>query len=120
MQPSLRKALTSNYVHKVCSFIIGVGIWGIVSSLHEDTLTLEIPLCFYSTQQQTVSQLPQGPAKIMVTLQGRRSHLRQLDKNQLAAHVNITKVGPSGIIPQITDKNLLLPKSIKVVEYKVS
>lgn len=120
MQPSLRKALTSNYVHKVSSFIIGVAIWGIVSSIHEDTITLEIPLCFYTTEQP-VGQVPsQAPGKIQVTLQGRRSTLRQLDKTQLAAHVNSAKVGPSGIVPQITAKNILLPKSIKVVEYRVS
>lgn len=119
MQPSLRKALTSNYVHKVCSLIIGIAIWGVVSSMHEDRLTLEIPLCFYTTKN-TAAPMPHAPSKIIVTLQGKRAVLKQFTGNKsLAAHVDIAKIGNSGMIPQITDKNLLLPKTIKVVEYKV-
>lgn len=117
MQPSLRKALTSNCVHKISSLFIGIAIWGIVSSMHEDTITLEVPLCFYTTQQAEVP-VPQAPGRLSVTLRGKRSVLRQINRSALAAHVNVAKVGPSGVIPRITDKNLLLPKTVKVVEYK--
>ncbi|MCL5436915.1 MAG: hypothetical protein M1549_03520 [Candidatus Dependentiae bacterium] len=118
MQPSLRKALTSNYIHKLGSLFIGIALWGIVSSQHEERLTITVPLCFYTTQ--TNACIPsQAPGKIAVTLRGRRAILRQLDLASLAAHVDATKLGASGIIPRITERNLLLPKTIKVVEYRV-
>lgn len=120
MQPSLRKVLTSNPIHKVCSLIIGITVWGVISPLHNDMLTIEVPLCFYNTPQQGMGTLPQAPERITVTLRGKRSALRRLDRANLAAHVDTAHIDASGIIPRITEKNLLLPKTIKVVEYRVT
>lgn len=76
---------------------------------------LTIPLCF--------SELPhtyaiQAPEKVAITLKAKRSDLYKLDRETLAAHVNINKLlpGKHGII--LTEQHLFLPKNIALTHYK--
>lgn len=120
MQPSLRKALTNNCIHKAGALIIGIGFWGVISPLHEDVKTVTVPLCFYSSQPivEGTSTLPIGtPETVQVTLKGKRSELRTIDWQNLAAHIDTERIDSSGKI-SLSNEELFLPKSVKVVNYK--
>lgn len=99
------------------SFLLGYSFWYIASYNHIVSLQLIIPLCF--------SELPdtytiQAPEKISVTLTAERSNLYALEKESLAAHVNINKLlpGKHGII--LKEQHLFLPKNIALTGYKPS
>lgn len=99
------------------SFLLGYSFWYIASYNHIVSLQFTIPLCF--------SKLPKvhsivAPEKITVTLMGKRSDLYSLEKDTLAAHININKLlpGKHGII--LTEQHLFLPKNIALTNYKPS
>ncbi len=99
------------------SFLLGYSFWYIASYNHLVSLQLTIPLCF--------SELPdtytiQAPEKIGVTLTAKRSDFYSIEKETLAAHININKLlpGKHGIILQ--EQHLFLPKNIALTRYKPS
>jgi hypothetical protein len=99
------------------SFLLGYSFWYIASYNHIVSLQFTIPLCF--------SELPDiytlhAPETIGVTLTAQRSDLYALEKEALAAHININKLlpGKHGII--LKEQHLLLPKNIALTRYKPS
>ncbi len=113
MHPSLTRTLNSSLVRKVGAVLIGVTLWSLVNTLHEATLTVEVPLCFFNLEDNL---LLSAPEKVQVILSGSRSNLRALDLTTLAAHVDASKIlRRGGVI--LNAKHLLLPRSIKLVSY---
>lgn len=99
------------------SFLLGYSFWYIASYNHIVSLQFTVPLCF--------SELPdtytiQAPEKINVTLTAQRSDLYALEKQTLAAHININKLlpGKHGIL--LKEQHLFLPKNIALTRYKPS
>ncbi|HBL98565.1 TPA: hypothetical protein DDZ86_02885 [Candidatus Dependentiae bacterium] len=93
--------------------VVGITLWALVNTLHEATLTVEVPLCFFNLEDTVVVSAPE---KVQITLAGRRADLRALDIKSLAAHVDASKlIRRRGVI--LNQKHLLLPRSIKLVSY---
>ena len=113
MHPSLTRTLNSSLVRKVGAVLIGVTLWSLVNTLHEATLTVEVPLCFFNLEDNLVLSAPE---KVQVILSGSRSSLRALDLATLAAHVDASKnLRRGGVI--LNAKHLLLPRGIKLLSY---
>ena len=97
------------------SFLLGYSFWYIASYDHVTNLPITIPLCFSELKDTYTLHAPE---KITVTLTAKRSHLYALDRNSLAAHINIDKLlpGKHGIV--ITEQHLFLPKNIAITQYR--
>lgn len=106
-------ALESKLVHKSCALLIGIGLWSVVSTLYDETVTVMVPLYFYN---QAEGAKVTAPEKIAVTLRAKRTDLRTIDYTALAAHIDVQKmIADEGIFLSAT--NLFLPSSVKVVHY---
>lgn len=110
----LKKLLLNNTPLKIVSFLLGYSFWYIASLNQVVTHTIEIPLCFNSIQKPYTINAPET---INVTLQGKRSDLHTIDKETLAAHINIDKLSPGkyGII--LTEQHLFLPNTLSLIHY---
>lgn len=110
-------ALKKNITLKIFSLIIGSSLWVMLSSLYTATIWIDIPLSFYN-QHDTITL--NGPETISVQLSGNRQHLRTLNKDMLAIHLDAQALheGKNHII--INKNNLFLPESICVVNYSPS
>lgn len=105
----------SNAPLAIISLLLGYSFWYIASYNHLMSLQLTTPLCF--------SELPKNytfdaPEKIIITLTAKRSDLYALERETLAAHININKLlpGKHGIV--LTEQHLFLPKNIALTQYK--
>jgi hypothetical protein len=105
---------TNRHVHKIIAVCIGIATWAAVSTLHDSTVTVTVPLCFYQTENIALnSALPQA---ITVTLKGPRQQLQAIDYQTLAAHVDAQTLQPHKPL-NLTAEHFFLPKSIKLVYY---
>jgi hypothetical protein len=93
---------------------IGASLWYIFSQSRLDTLSLEVPLCFYGTEK--ISKL-EAPEKIRITLSGKRSDLETLDIEHLAAHVDASRLNQKSSKLSLAAHHLFLPATIKLVHY---
>lgn len=111
----LKNLYLANAPLAIISLLLGYSFWYIASYNHIAHVQLTVPLCF-SELPQTYSI--QAPEKVAITLKGKRSDLYILDRETLAAHVNINKLlpGKHGII--LTEQHLFLPKNIALTHYK--
>jgi hypothetical protein len=99
---------------KLLALIFGSSLWYIFSQSRTDTISLDIPLCFYGTEK--IIRLD-APEKIHITLCGMRSDLASLDIEQLVAHVDACKLNPKAAYITIESHNIFLPTTIKLVHY---
>lgn len=99
---------------KLLALIFGCSLWYIFSQSRIDTLSLDIPLCFYGTEKITHLDAPE---KIQITVCGLRSDLVSLDIQQLVAHVDACKLNPKITHIAIESHNIFLPATIKLVHY---
>ena len=113
----LKNLFLSNALLKIVCLLLGYSFWYIASLDHITTLYMSVPLCFTAT---THNYHINAPETIGITIRGKRSDLYALEKETLAAHVNIDNFlpGTQGII--ITEQHLFLPKAITLVNYKPS
>lgn len=112
MHQAIVNTINSTRTCKIGAIFIGIFFWSLINSLHERTITVSIPLCFYNANNTTIS----APEKIQVTLSGKRSYLKTIDFKQLAAHFDASKLKPYERIT-ISAKDLFLPRSIKLLHY---
>lgn len=103
-------------VLKLMSLVIATNLWFIFSQMHYDTITLNVPLCFYEVDQNISIEAPET---VRVTLSGKRSDLANLDFNHLAIHKRIN-FAPHASPVIIQSNDLFLPESIKLVQYMPS
>jgi hypothetical protein len=113
----LKTLLFSNAPLKIISLLLGYSFWHVASINQIITISATIPLYFSSTPHQVSVKTPD---EVTVTLQGKRSDLYGLEKESLAAHVNISKLlpGKHGII--LKGHHLFLPHTITLLQYKPS
>ncbi len=106
------KSLLSNIPLKLVSLIAGYCIWLIVGSLHEETITLKVPVCFYQAEERTITDAPESA---IIKLRGKKNDLFDLDTTTLALHINAQNLhaGQNCLAP--TDKSVFLPSTIKLV-----
>lgn len=113
----LKNLLFSNAPLKIISLLLGYSFWHVASINQIITISTTIPLYFSATPHQVSVKTPD---EVTVTLQGKRSDLYGLEKESLAAHVNISKLlpGKHGII--LKEHHLFLPHTITLLQYKPS
>jgi len=113
----LKKILYSNAPLKAIALMLGYSFWYILSHGHTATVWLDVPLSFYATPSHLSLH---APDTIAVNLAGKRTDLYNLDKNQLAVHIDAHKLSPGHNNLSITAETLFLPETIKLVHYKPS
>jgi hypothetical protein len=113
MTHNLKKALTSNISLKLFSVILGYGTWYLLGYVHTITIEKTVPLSFYGVQERTIL----APETIKLQLAGKRAYLRDLETAELAIHIDgqTLKAGKNNIT--ISNEELFLPNSIKLVHY---
>lgn len=108
----LKQAITSTFFLKATSLIIGFLLWSIISNSCTTHTWITVPVCFYNKTNELFS----APATVLVELKAKRSFLRQLDRKNLAVHINAHTLqkGPNTI--QLSSDLLFLPPSISIGE----
>jgi hypothetical protein len=111
----LKNLYLANAPLAIISLLLGYSFWYIASYNHMAHVQLTVPLCFSELPQ---NYSVQAPEKVAITLKAKRSDLYALDRETLAAHININKLlpGKHGII--LTEQHLFLPKNIALTHYK--
>ncbi|HLJ31456.1 MAG TPA: hypothetical protein VKU36_03380 [Candidatus Babeliales bacterium] len=113
----LKKQLLTNIPLIIISLFLGYSFWYIATYDQTVMFQLNVPLCFAASADNCTLQAPEN---IQITLQAKRTDMYALDKDALAAHINISKLlpGKHGIL--LTEQHLFLPNSITLVHYKPS
>jgi hypothetical protein len=111
----LKNLFCSNALLKIICLLLGYSFWYIASFDHVVTIQVNVPLCFTATADNYRINAPEA---IDITIKGKRADMYALEKESLAAHININNLVPGnhGII--LTEQHLFLPKSITLVNYK--
>lgn len=106
-----------SFLLKMIALIIGYSFWYITGSSHITATTLSVPLCFYNTPEHTHLQAPES---VSVTISGKRSDIRALDQDQLAVHIDAAQLHPGKNVVQLTHRELMLPRHMKLLQYAPS
>jgi hypothetical protein len=114
MAVKLRNLLTSNLPLKALSLIFGYTIWYVLGYTHSITIEKTVPLSFYATNRMWAIDAPET---ITVHLSGKRAHLRTLNYDELAVHIDGQTLNEGKNIVMISNETLFLPNSIKLVHY---
>lgn len=102
---------------KLVSLLLGYTFWYIFGNFHIATTWITLPLCFYNVSEHHKVKAPES---VSVKVSGKRSDLRSLDIENLAIHVNASRLKEGKNILRITPETIFLPESIKVVHYTPS
>lgn len=115
MKKNLQKLLTNRISLIIISAIIGSSIWYTISIDKPAQLSLSLPICFYGqSDQQTIK----APLQVYVRLSAPRRLLCALDSNTLAIHLDAHKLHAGKNSITLTHAELLLPKCIKLLDYR--
>lgn len=114
MQSTLKKILLSSVPRSFLAIVAGYTCWYTLNSYHTITIPFTVPLCFYNTRN---NQHVEAPESITIYLRSKRMHLAKLDTTQLAVHINACSLTYSRNPIAITQQNLFLPESIKLLHY---
>ncbi len=114
MNLRLKNLLISNAPLKVISFILGYTAWYLLGNIVTETRWYTIPLSFYNLNTELSIQ---APKTIQLLLAGKRNYLKNIDINNLAAHVNGALLKEKKQAIAISHDQLFLPDSIKLIHY---
>ena len=117
MRLHVTRIILSNAPLKIVSLILGFACWYIISQYQTVTILIPVSLCFDDVSENVTVY---GPELVHVTITGKRIDLYALDKDQLAAHINVRglSTGTHGI--ELNAGSLFLPSTIKLVHYNPS
>lgn len=115
MAISIRAIVSNNLLHKSSALILGFLLWSQLTMLHQHTVTMTVPLCFYGAETSAFSL--EAPETVTITLRGKKRDLATLDRTLLAAHIDASRLKEenNGLI--LSNKDLFLPDSISLVYY---
>jgi hypothetical protein len=113
----LKNLFCSNALLKIICLVLGYSFWYIASFDQTITIHINVPLCFTATAE---NYRIDAPETIAITLCGKRSDMYALEKESLAAHIDINNLVPGNHGIMLTEHHLFLPKSITLVHYKPS
>lgn len=99
---------------KAISLVLGYSVWVLLSQHHSIRITIDVPLCFYNTENDLIIHAPET---IAVTLEGKRDLLRYCNTKLLAAHIDCMNLHEGTNIINISAQTLFLPEQIKLVHY---
>lgn len=109
---SLKNLLWTNLTIKCCSLIIGLCLWSILSENLTQTIALKVPIC----HPEAVNEFNAAQTTFDITLQATRSALRFFNLNSLAVHIDPKQLHQGKNAIFITEKQLLLPTNINMVD----
>jgi hypothetical protein len=94
--------------------------WGAYESYRVIERAYTIPCCVYYQDSEKHAHLDEAPEMIQVQLRGTRRALRTLDTESLAAHIDgiLLEKGKQQLL--ITEENLFLPPTIKLINWSPS
>ncbi len=106
--------VVTNLPLKLFSLVCGYLAWTLISGSHVTQSTHTIPVCVYNLR---ADQRMQSPEYITLTLCAPRHLLRTIDHNELAVHIDATRlhVGDNQLI--VDHSTLFLPANVNVVHY---
>lgn len=99
---------------KIMSIFFGVSLWYILSQQRNDSITVDVPICFYNTTPQVAINAPET---IRISLYAKRSDLIALDFSQLAIHLDAKQLQKPSTNMYLESRHLFLPATIKLVDY---
>lgn len=114
MTNDLPKKKKNNIFLKGTALIIGYMFWYIFGGSHPSTITMPLSVCFYNLPADTAINAPES---ISVTLAGKRRDLRALDHQHLGVHIDASRLCPGKQLITVSEKELMIPSHIKLVEY---
>jgi len=106
----LRATVTSSIFLKATSLILGFLLWSTISDLFPRRVWLAVPVCFYNTESRTI----RAPETINIELTGARAHIKQINRDTFALHIDAHSLHPGDNLLTITQDLLLLPPAISV------
>jgi len=112
MKQIVKKIFLSNAQIKIISLILGYSFWHIFSQSHVTRIWYEVPISFYKVPKNIQVEAPE---KIKIQLSGKRSDLYNIDVKTLAFHINMQDASVGNRIFKLTQKELFLPDSIRLV-----
>ena len=115
MLSALKNSLRTNVTLKTLSFVLGYSCWSILSQAFTQSLSFDVPLCFYG-EPDTNTQV-HAPETIAIKLAGKRTDLHNLDIKNLAIHINLQELSAGKNLIILENKKLFLPDCIKLVHY---
>ncbi len=95
----------------------GYLVWVMISGSHVISITEETPICMYNAESH---QQIDAPESIMVTLQAPRNKLYSLDVEELAIHIDASRLQKGENHLVVDRSTLFLPEGINVVHYSPS
>ena len=117
MLSTFKKALSTNFTLKICSFIIGYSWWLLLSQSQIIDYQVTAPICFTNAPQETYIA---SPETISITLRGTLSALHILMQEPPAVYLDASLINEHHNLLFICEKHLLLPEDIKLVHCKPS
>lgn len=114
MKLSIKNLLETNLSLKIVSLLFGVSFWAIFTTWHNSSLTTQVPICFYGSNEKRIVD---SPETVTVELSGKRSDLLNLDLENLAVHVNSDELIAGENLIELSHEKLFLPCGVKLVHY---
>lgn len=112
--PTLTHRIFNNAHLKIVSVFIAYGFWLLLSQSHYTAITYEIPVCSYNVP---ATHTLKHRDTVSVTLAGKRADLRMLDKDNLAVHLDGSRLIAGKNKMPISSETLFLPEWITLVHY---
>jgi hypothetical protein len=112
---SVQKILLNSSSLKVGAVIIGFLSWTIASEFRYYYMAIDAPVVFYNTR---LNQKMSAPETVAITLAARRVDMRHMQNEVVAVHIDARKLREGANRVDLSQKNLLLPRTINLVNYK--
>lgn len=117
MIKKITQLIIPNLPLKLLSGICGFLVWSVISQSHVVTITRQVPVCVYNTEQTDQISVPE---MVQVTLQAPRNRLYTVDTHELAIHIDAARLQPGDNPLRVDRSSLFLPDGINVVHYTPS
>ena len=105
---ALRTTLTSPLFLKATSLVIGFLLWSTVNHLFTYSTWVTVPICFYNVDAKHID----APESMNIELTGKRAHIRHINTDALAVHLDASLLSYGTHKCTISEKDLLLPPTI--------
>ena len=114
MKTLTRIRFSNKIIDKIFALIFGFALWTIFAANNTKDIWIQVPLCFYNTDDNIICN---GPETVKVHLCAKRVALKNIDTKNLAIHVDSQKLSLGESNLHVTEQDLFLPDSIKLVDY---
>ncbi|MGE0010010.1 MAG: hypothetical protein AB7F19_05730 [Candidatus Babeliales bacterium] len=114
---NLKQLILTNLPIKLLSLTSGYLVWALISGSHVMSITHDVPVCMYNAEShQTIN----APQTITITLQAPRSKIYSLDRDELAIHIDASRLHKGENQLLVDRSTLFLPDGVNLVHYTPS